>query len=557
MFRSGEFSLRDYIDMLYRRRWMILGCALVGMLAGLIPASLDEPVYSGTSTIRLRSSANLSPFEDTQENPRTAVRNLVTDTQVIESPETRAAVVERLGVDMKPFDEVSADLVPYSELIDITVLAPTAAGAAEAASAFADQYVEMVREASVTALELQASELRERVRSDTERQAVIDQALLSPSLPVPERAALQQERSNLALQIAQYATRADQLEVEVALREELAAVASRAQIDNSPVSPTPFLPGAIGLVLGFLIGLCVAVLLELLRDRLSTPSALETIDPDMTILASVPHADIDLDNPRTPVPRPVREAIRYLQTGLRVAGIDHPFSSILVSSSLPEEGKTTTAMNLAEALAEDGLRVVLVDADTRRPSIHERLGLDNEIGLSTVLAGDVDLGEAVQYVGPSLAVVTAGPQTDDASELLRSYKFEQMVRNLGEQSDLVIIDTPPVLPVADALEVSRIADAALLVVRVDRIRRRDITAAVKRFRDARVRLLGFVANDLSATSGFGEYGGYGYDYDYRPRGERESKSDGATKSKSNSDGVEDAVSAEPTAHRGERGRLVR
>lgn len=513
MLRSGEFSLRDYIEMLYRRRWMILGLALVGMLAGLLPASLDDPAYSATSTIRLRASEQLSPFDDTPENINTQTRNLVTDTEVIKSPETRAAVIERLGPDAKPFDEVFATLVIYSELIEITVVAPSAAGAAEAANAYGDEYIQIVRDASVNALDLQASELRGRVRDDTDRQAAIDASLLSPDLPEVQRAALGQERANLAIQIAQYSTRADQLEVEVVLREELSTVASRAQIDYSPVGPGPFIPALIGMVLGLLIGLCVAVLLELLRDRISTPSALETIDPDLRILAAVPHADTNLDNPGTPAPRSVVEAVRYLRTGLRVAGIDHPFSSILVSSSLAEEGKTTTAVQLAEALADDGVRVVLVDADTRKPSVHHRLGLENEIGLSSILTGDTPFSDAVQYVHPTLAVVAAGPPSDGASELLRSFEFERMIKKLSEQSDLVIVDTPPVLPVADALEVSRVVDAVLLVVRVDRIRRRDVAAAVRRFRDARVRLLGFVANDLSAsTSGYGTYGGYGYDY---------------------------------------------
>lgn len=507
MFQSGEFSLREYLELFVRRRWMVLGVALLGLVAGLIPPTFDDPVYVSTSTIRLKSDAEASPFDDAEQNVSVRTRELVTDQLVIRSAETRALVIEQLGPDAEPFSSVEPTLVGVSELIDIRVSAPTASAAANAANAYADVYIDLVREASVEALELQASELRNRANEARERQVEIDQSLLDEELEGGERASLEAERATLAFQVSDFSSRADQLEVEVALRQQLYTVVSRARVDFSPLSPSPFRSGLIGTVLGFLVGLCLAVLLELLQDRVSSPAALDAVDDELSVLAAVPHASIDLDNPGMPAPRPMREALRYLRNALRVSSIDHPFSSVLVSSSLAAEGKTTTAVYLARSLAEDGRRVVLVDADTRRPSVHDRVGISNDAGLSDVLAGRAAVSDVVQYVEPTLAILPAGPPSDDSSELLRTFQFERLVDSLSEQADLVIVDTPPVLPVADALEVSRAVDAALVVARIDRIRRRDLQAALRRFREARVRVLGLVANDFSTESGYG-YGDY-------------------------------------------------
>jgi capsular exopolysaccharide synthesis family protein len=205
---------------------------------------------------------------------------------------------------------------------------------------------------------------------------------------------------------------------------------------------------------------------------------------------------------------PLAEAYRSLRTSVQFVSLDRSIRTVQVTSPRAQDGKSTTATNLAVALARAGQRVILIDCDLRRPRVHDFFGLSNSLGFTSVLVGDVPLVEAIQAVPnlDRLRVLASGPQPPDPSELLSSRRAHELVKAIAEACDLVIIDTPPVLPVADALVVSEMVDACILVALVGSTTRQEVQRAVELLEQVDAPLIGMVMNGGTVEKGYG----YGY-----------------------------------------------
>jgi len=208
---------------------------------------------------------------------------------------------------------------------------------------------------------------------------------------------------------------------------------------------------------------------------------------------------------------PAAEAYRTLRTNLEFASVDEPVRTLLVTSSIPGEGKTTTSSNLAVAFAQAGRTVILVDADLRKPGIHKLFDLPNASGLSSLLrTDDVAIDDVAQATEEErLRVVTTGPLPPNPAELLGSHRMQTILERLVAAADLVIVDSPPLQAVADAAILASITDGTLLVIDAGRTRR----AAAGRGREALAksgaRVLGAALNRLSQR-GHGDYVYYDY-----------------------------------------------
>jgi receptor protein-tyrosine kinase len=211
----------------------------------------------------------------------------------------------------------------------------------------------------------------------------------------------------------------------------------------------------------------------------------------------------------------VTEAYRALRTAIQFLGLDHPLRVLQITSPSASEGKTTTMANLGVALASTGRRVVLISSDLRRPRIDRFFGLSDDVGLTSVILGDVPLSAAVQRVPDvdGLFVLAAGPLPPNPSELLGSTHAEELFVALRAEFDMVLLDSPPVLPVTDAAVLSAYADATLLVATARKTRRRDFGRAVELLRQVEAPLVGSVLNGVTSEGGYGY--GYGY-YRYEP-----------------------------------------
>ncbi|HET9501815.1 MAG TPA: CpsD/CapB family tyrosine-protein kinase [Marmoricola sp.] len=209
------------------------------------------------------------------------------------------------------------------------------------------------------------------------------------------------------------------------------------------------------------------------------------------------------------------EAFRLLRTNLQFLNLDRTPRSIVITSPLPGEGKTSTAVNLAIALAQTGRRVLLLDADLRRPKAAAMLGLERSVGFTTVLVGRAELKDAIQrHSGSGIHFLASGPIPPNPTEVLQSNTARGLLDRLAEMYDMVIIDTPPLLPVSDAAILARDVDGAILVVRHGKTSKEQVRQTGQRLSQVDARLLGVAVNMTPRRGGRNDDYGYGYEYEY-------------------------------------------
>ncbi len=301
-----------------------------------------------------------------------------------------------------------------------------------------------------------------------------------------------------------------------------ATVTQPATLSTSPVSPVPLRNLGLGVVLGLLLGLGLAVL----RETLDTTVKSGEVAAEVAGAPVVGAIQFDPGTSERPLitsldsHAPRNEAFRVLRTNMSFIDVDATDKVIAVSSSLPGEGKSTTAVNLAISLAQAGQRVLLVDGDLRRPQVATMLGLEPQVGLTTVLTGRIQIDDAVQgWEVDGLDVLTSGSLPPNPAELLQSATMHNLVREVRDLYDVVVIDSPPLLPVTDAALITSLADGAVLVVRHGKTNRDQVAGARSRLENVGGRMLGVVLNMTPSGGRGGRYGyGYGYGYGYAPTG---------------------------------------
>jgi polysaccharide biosynthesis transport protein len=288
-----------------------------------------------------------------------------------------------------------------------------------------------------------------------------------------------------------------------------------AEVPKSPSSPKILRNLGLGLLLGLLLGAGVAVSRQVLDTKIRSEQDVRAMT-DRPILGVVA---FDQGVPRHPVilrDEPLAapsEAVRRLRTNLQFIDAGNRPKSIVLSSSIPGEGKSTMAINLAVSLADTGARVILVDADLRRPSIADYTGIEGAAGLTTVLIGRADVEDVVQPLGTTtLDLLPAGQIPPNPSELLGSPAMAGLLDRLTASYDMVVLDSPPLLPVTDAAVLSKLAGGALVVVGADRIHRPQLQETLASLKTAGAHVLGIVLNKIDRR----EASTYSYDSGYAP-----------------------------------------
>lgn len=290
----------------------------------------------------------------------------------------------------------------------------------------------------------------------------------------------------------------------------------------APSSPRVPLNLALGVVLGLLGGAAYAFLREILDTRIRSQSDVERV-VSAGVLGTFA-ADASLEN------QPLitqgdqfshrAESFRQLRTHLHFTNISGGAQTVVVSSSIPGEGKTSTAVNLAIMLAESGTRVLLVDADLRRPRVAHYLGIEGSVGLSGILSHSVAFEDAIQAWGRNgaLHVLASGRSAPNPSELLGSPTMEKLIARFEADYEVVVIDAPPLLPVTDPAVLGSMASGVVLVVSADgRTNRAEVSQAVANLDAVNARLLGVVVNRVAKAASNHTY------YDYRPEFEEVGK----------------------------------
>ena len=315
-----------------------------------------------------------------------------------------------------------------------------------------------------------------------------------------------------------------------------------ASASDKPVRPRPvsntLLAGAVGLF----IAIGIAFLIEYLDDTLKTPEDVEQALnlPVIGYIAEMQYSEKSKEEmyvarkPRSPI----SEAFRSLRTNLEFSAVDRPLQRILVASAGPEEGKTTIAVNLAGVIAQGGKKVILVDADLRRPCVHRFLGIPNRVGLSDLFREQTAIHAVKQNWNgvEGMSVITSGSLPTNPIEILGSEKMGYLLEELKTLADVIVIDCAPSL-VADAQALSARVDGVLLVIQPGHTHIDTARAAVEQFNRAGARIVGVVFNRIPRNRGY-YYGGYRYFYSYRYRGYKYYSEEGSKTGKSEKRTVE-------------------
>ena len=280
------------------------------------------------------------------------------------------------------------------------------------------------------------------------------------------------------------------------------SVVEAATTPNSPVRPNVPMNTVMGALAGLLLAGCLAILLEYLDDTVKSPEDVEAA-AGLSTLGGVarfhrprsPEAALVADRHR----HPVAEAYRMLRTNVQFSTLDKPAQTLLVTSANPGEGKSTTVANLALVMAQAGKRVIAVDSDLRRPTLHRFFGVDNATGLTTLLLspGPEMNGCVKPTAFDNLWVLPSGPQPPNPSELLGSRRLDSVLQSLKQSADVIVMDSPPALAVTDASILAARVDGTLLVVDSGRTRAGSLQRARETLGRAKTNLLGAVLNKLT------------------------------------------------------------
>jgi succinoglycan biosynthesis transport protein ExoP len=325
------------------------------------------------------------------------------------------------------------------------------------------------------------------------------------------------------------ARRQKEIDLTGLLRSNNVRILERAITPGSPASPKPMQNLLIALMCGFSLGIGLAFAIELLDNTLKTQIDVETF-LGVPVLGLIPIIgqgkldakgkdkegktdeqvrDRDLGIFREPRSM-AAECCRSIRTNILFMSPDHPIRTMVITSPSPQEGKTTTAINLAVAMAEAGGRVLLIDTDMRRPRLHRSFAVPNQVGVSTLILGNSKLDDAIKHTDvPNLDLLPCGPIPPNPSELLHTKRFAQILEDCKTRYERIILDSPPTSAVTDPAVLGNLADGVILIVKGASTTREAAAHARRQLISAKCRLLGVIVNEIDFSNP-----GYGYHYYY-------------------------------------------
>lgn len=513
-------ELKQYLSILWRWAWLILLGAVVAATAAYVGSLFVQPIYAASTTLLINQApsdkaADYTALLTSERLARTYVEMLTTRPVLEEAIQTL-----KLNVTSDDLAKmIDVQYVRDTQLITVQVENEDPILAADLANLIPEVFR---RQNSA----LQASRYAESKASlgdelkDLDGQIQADQARLV-ALGVPDDVKGQIEVSRLQSELAQLRdsyTNVLQSYENVQLAEAQSTsntlVVEPARVPIEPVRPKVLQNTLLAAVVGLMLAVGLVFLIEYLDDSIRSPDQARELflAPVLGSIARLPtpiaqNGPVVLSRPRSPE----SEAFRSVRTNIQFAGLDRPIKTILVTSAAPGEGKTMVASNLAVVMAQAGNRVVLLDADLRRPALHRSFGRPNRNGLTDLmLQGSAGWNGAVQETSVrNLTLVTSGPLPPNPADLLGSQRMKQLLAHLGKSSDVVIIDSSPTLAATDALVLAPYTDAVLVVVDTGMTRIRTATQVKAQFEQVGVKIMGVIMNKVAF-----DRGGYGYYHSY-------------------------------------------
>lgn len=512
--RPGGSDLRGYLEVLWRRKLVILVSVVVITVVAIAATIVFEtPLYQSSTDLMQRDTGldrvllGSDLFIESSYQPE---RTMQTAAELVLAPEVVARVSEKLKNDLNgknPAGLVNVSLVKQTDIFRITATDPEPELTAKVANAFATEYISWRREVDQQALR----DARAPIEAEVE------------STPEDQRQGGDYQNSVRVL---------TQLKLAESILTNDIEVVKPATVPGAPSSPRPMRTGAIAFFVSLIFGVGIVLTVDRFDTRVrSTEEVTRRIDKP--ILTSVPWSAngsmVTLLDPSSPS----SEAYRLMKTNLTYVMPGQELKSIMVTSPEPCEGKSTTIANLAITLARAGKRVIILEADLRRPMLYKYLDLDNSIGLSNAIVDSCSLRESMQMIEASsisipelssgngkpgrsnpakpIYCATAGPLPPNPGELVASDKLGALIEEASGYADYVLIDAPPLTAVSDAASIASKVDGVVLVVRMAKTTKRSLDFVKERFIDSvPCNILGIVVTDATSNGSYGSYyyGGY-------------------------------------------------
>lgn len=528
---TSTVDLRAFAAILLHHKWLI--AAVTGLVLGsILLVSLQEtPTYTSVTEVLVRpiaSSGQLGP-QVNLDTERALVESIAVADLVVEAMdlgESAEATLEGLAVSVEPNTEILS--IAYSD--------PDPLRAQRLSQAFAEGYLSFRRSRSLDQLQSEIVAVDDRIVA-TEAEIADVRAEIGALSQSSERDALFATRDSLIARLGVLQLQLEELRSAAAIQTAGGEIVTPANLPSSPSSPNPVRNGAVGLLIGLALGVGLAFLRERLDDRLRGREDLEE-HVGAPVLATVPRVgswkrrkDVELASRSAPE-GPVAEAYRTLRTNLQFIARDDRLQVLVVTSPALGEGKTTTSANIALTIAQAGKRVIAVSCDLRKPRLHRFFGLRNSIGVTSILSGQLSLTEASQRPGnPNLRLVSSGPAHPKPAELLTSDAMETMLEELRASADFVVIDTPPILAVADALVLAQRADGVLVVADASSTTRGALSLIRDQLEQVGATIVGTVLNNFDPAAA--RYRLYRYRYYYEYRNDEETEKQGKQRGRNN------------------------
>jgi len=498
---GGEIDLQKYWQTFLRWWWLIVACTVLAAGSAYVISSRMTPVYSATATLLVQQAPATSVADYTalltSERLASTYAEMLTARPVLEETQ------RRLGLSSLP-DSVSVSVVRDTQLLSLNAESTDPELAAMIANTVAEVFVDQNRQlqeeryaASLSNIEKQLQELPVKIEETQRELLALGSANDSESLAERARleTALTSYRNTYSALLGSY----EQMRLSAIQSSNTLTIFDPASAPVAPVRPNKLQNTVLAGVVGALLALGVVFLIEYLDDTLKNSEDVSRVLGLSTLgaIGQLGKESDELITAHHPLAS-VSEDFRVLRTNLRFAGVDKALRTILVTSPAPSEGKTVTAANLAVVLAQSGLRVALVDADLRRPRQHHLFNIPSgaEGVTESLVEGKTD-GRITQPLADfDLRLLPAGALPPNPVEMVGSQRMRQLLEGLASEADVVVVDSPPVLSMADAAVLAQAVDGVLLAVEANKTRRGAAQDAVLSLQQIGANVLGVVLTQV-------------------------------------------------------------
>jgi capsular exopolysaccharide synthesis family protein len=527
---APAIDVNRYLRVLWSNAWVVILVIVVAAGGTYVWSTAQPNIYQGSALVRV-----FDPSDPSVSSGGVHVDPLrEVDIQVLyaQSPAVVAEFKQRMGKSDAKVTSTSVSAVTTADAMTVAVSSGNKQVAQAGAATYAQVYLDRQRASLAARYGGQAATLRAQAAGVQSQVNAIDQqiAVLAPTnsshvvlenghpIVVPETTALQDlsaQSNSLNSKYADLLTQAAQADVISGDRQADLGIVQSPSLPKTPISPLPPRNAAIAALAGLLVGLGIVVLRYRLFQRVVSTSDLKVAVPEIPYVAAIPPnhprgrrlRSPTLDLARSTDGR-LAESYRSLRAGLRFAHGSQESMILLVTSPRASEGKTTTAANLALSLAQGGEQVLIIDCDLRHPNIHEVFGISNKVGFSSVVVKASAVATSVTKVpvsGGTLDVMPAGPPSHSPAEVLLKPSVATLLAEAKMRYDFIVIDSPPVLPVADAVTLAPSVDGVLLVVRAKKTRSAALRQAVELLEQFDAPLRGAVLVGARHERAYGDY----------------------------------------------------